>query len=287
MDFIEEIKKNVNGRSIVIWGISGMALKCYYVLQHNKLSPLMLMSDRCKETPVIKGIEVNGRKVLDKNKVFVIALNKKVVVDVLRSKGFEEHKDFIVKTDGFLKYDCLWDGVFVGRFTTQSNTFANCLGIHSRHNCISSIGRYCVFNERAYMNGNHQSTGMTMSQYFMRYVDSIANPNETKNLNDYLEPYNRITIGNDVWIGAGAFINTSKVKSIGDGAIIGANAVINEDVPPYAVVLGTPGRVKKYRFEEKQIETLLRVQWWNWDDEMIKKNADCFKDVNLFFERFS
>lgn len=57
-------------------------------------------------------------------------------------------------------------------------------------------------------------------------------------------------------------------------------------MPPYGVVVGVPGKVKKYRFSSNQIEILERVQWWNWDDEMIKANQDCFTNPCLFFERF-
>jgi len=107
--------------------------------------------------------------------------------------------------------------------------------------------------------------------------------------NKYKENFiksNRLKIGNDVWIGANVFINFSKVKEIGDGAIIGSNAVVLEDVPPYAVVVGVPGKVKKYRYTPEQIECLLRVKWWNWTDEEINENAELLYNPDMFFERF-
>jgi len=70
------------------------------------------------------------------------------------------------------------------------------------------------------------------------------------------------TLGPDVWIGQGAFIK-SGVK-IGAGAIIGARATVVKDVPPYAIVVGTPGRVLRLRFEERIVERLLQVQWWRY-----------------------
>jgi len=71
----------------------------------------------------------------------------------------------------------------------------------------------------------------------------------------------KLTIGNDVWIGHNAIL-LSEVSSVGDGAIIGAGAVVHQDVPPYAVVVGNPARVVRYRFTEDVIEELLEEKWW-------------------------
>jgi virginiamycin A acetyltransferase len=85
---------------------------------------------------------------------------------------------------------------------------------------------------------------------------------------DWLTPFNPLTIGNDVWIGANAVV-LPEVNSIGDGAVIGAGAVVSRDVPPYAVVLGNPGRVVKYRFSAEVIARLLQEKWWERDlDEL-------------------
>jgi acetyltransferase-like isoleucine patch superfamily enzyme len=70
------------------------------------------------------------------------------------------------------------------------------------------------------------------------------------------------TIGPDVWIGQGAFIKAG--VNIGAGAIIGARATVLRDVPPYAIVVGTPGRVLRLRFPEPAVERLLAVAWWRY-----------------------
>ncbi|KNZ33107.1 MAG: hypothetical protein AD742_07535 [Methylibium sp. NZG] len=77
-----------------------------------------------------------------------------------------------------------------------------------------------------------------------------------------------VMIGNDVWIAREAMI-LSGVR-IGDGAVVGARAVVSKDVEPYAVVAGNPARVLKHRFEPAVVERLLRVRWWDWDDERIE-----------------
>ena len=77
-----------------------------------------------------------------------------------------------------------------------------------------------------------------------------------------------IIIGNDVWIGYEAVI-LAGVK-IGDGAIIGARAVVTKDVEPYTIVAGTPAKPIRKRFDMKIVEILEDLQWWNWSPQHIK-----------------
>jgi len=83
-----------------------------------------------------------------------------------------------------------------------------------------------------------------------------------------------ITIGNDVWIASRVVIGTG--VTIGDGAIIGANSVVLGDVPPYAIVAGSPAKLIRYRFEEHIIQRLLSLKWWEWSDERILSNRELF-----------
>nr|WP_261511157.1 CatB-related O-acetyltransferase [Chryseobacterium paludis] len=86
-----------------------------------------------------------------------------------------------------------------------------------------------------------------------------------------------IVIGNDVWIGANAII-LNGIK-IGDGAIIGANSVITADVEPYAIVVGTPGKLIKYRFSQEEIDFLLKLKWWDKSNEWIELNSENLLDI--------
>ena len=88
-----------------------------------------------------------------------------------------------------------------------------------------------------------------------------------------------IVIGNDVWIGYEAVILAG--VTIGDGAIIGARAVVTKDVPPYTVVGGVPARQIKKRFSEQTINELLELKWWDWDEDRIARNISAIQSGDL------
>lgn len=81
-----------------------------------------------------------------------------------------------------------------------------------------------------------------------------------------------IVVGNDVWIGRRAMILSG--VEIGDGAIIGAGAVVAKNVPPFAVVVGNPGKVVKYRFDADDIELLLSLKWWDWPEAKLFEHKE-------------
>ncbi len=84
-----------------------------------------------------------------------------------------------------------------------------------------------------------------------------------------------IVVGNDVWIGFEAVILAG--VTIGDGAVIGARAVVTKDVPPYTIVGGVPAKPIRKRFSEDAISQLLRIKWWNWPEEKIAQNIEALQ----------
>lgn len=96
----------------------------------------------------------------------------------------------------------------------------------------------------------------------------------------YTEFKRQIEIGNDVWIGDSVLI-LDGVK-IGDGAVLAAGAVVTADVPPYAIVGGVPAKVIRYRFNEDEIEHLIKLKWWDKSEQWIKENAHLFSNVKKF-----
>lgn len=94
------------------------------------------------------------------------------------------------------------------------------------------------------------------------------------------ERYRKVTIMNDVWIGANSVILPG--LKIGNGAVIAANTLVTRNVPDYAVVAGVPSKILRYRFRKEIIEKLLELQWWNLDFEAIKQNIEIFQNEFKF-----
>ena len=160
------------------------------------------------------------------------------------------------------------------------------IGIGSYGSCFDpvktspnvKIGKYVsVASNVHFYTRNHAYWKVSSHPIFYNRV--LGNLTEDTVLNSKLE------IGNDVWIGQNVVILPS-CNVIGDGAVIGAGAIVTKNVPDYAVVSGVPGKVMKYRFNESQIDALKKIKWWNWNDEKIRHESKYFDDIDLFIEKF-
>jgi virginiamycin A acetyltransferase len=129
----------------------------------------------------------------------------------------------------------------------------------------NSIGRDCNF----FLHANHRPDWITTtSQLWGPVTPEIAEMHMNMG---HPSCKGDIIVENDVWIGAKSTI-MSGVK-IHNGAVIGATATVTKDVPPYAIVAGNPAKVVKFRFTPKQIDSLLKISWWNWTEDRIKTEA--------------
>lgn len=136
---------------------------------------------------------------------------------------------------------------------------------------FSCIGRYCFLNRYANLNhvkmGNYCSIGPFV--LIGGEEHSIEHVSMSNLLSDY-GVYDCITeIGNDVWIGTQSCIKQG-VK-IGNGAVVGANSFVNKDVPPYAIVVGSPAKIIRYRFPQEMIDKIERSQYWNYPPNEAKR----------------
>jgi virginiamycin A acetyltransferase len=139
------------------------------------------------------------------------------------------------------------------------------------------IGRFCAIASKVQfiMNGaNHALDG------FSTYPFAIFRAGwQDPDLDWAKGSRGDIVIGNDVWIGAEAMILPG--VAIGDGAIIGARAVVASDVPAYTIAAGNPARTVKRRFDDATIQRLLAIAWWDWPPEKITANLNAIRGANL------
>jgi len=93
----------------------------------------------------------------------------------------------------------------------------------------------------------------------------------------------RVVVGNDVWLGHNVTVMGG--VTIGDGAVVGSGAIVTKSIPPYAIAVGNPARIIKYRFDSTIIEKIMAIKWWDWDKNKIKENIEDFKNIDLFIEK--
>jgi virginiamycin A acetyltransferase len=149
------------------------------------------------------------------------------------------------------------------------------IGMYSYGGCFDltnirprvKIGRYCCFAGGVHIiNVNHPIACKSGHPFFYHpYYGYVK---------DDLRPRTPIVVGNDVWIGQDAII-LAKVSRVGDGAVVGAGAVVTKDVPDFAIVVGVPARIIRYRFDRDTIHKLKEEHWW---DKDIEELTDSFEE---------
>lgn len=144
----------------------------------------------------------------------------------------------------------------------------------------TSIGKFCSIGPNFFCGwGVHPTHGISTSPVFYS-----SKARFTFSKDDKIDEHPHISIGNDVFIGAN--VTVLEGVTIGDGAVIGAGAVVSKDIPPYAIAVGTPIQIKKYRFEDAQIKALQKIQWWNFTEEQLCEVEKRFFDVEGFIKDF-
>lgn len=143
----------------------------------------------------------------------------------------------------------------------------------------NSIGRDCNF----FLHANHRIDWITTSsQLWGPVTPEIADLHMEMG---HPTCKGNIIVENDVWIGAKSTI-MSGVK-IHNGSVVGSGSTVTKDVPPYSIVVGNPAKIVKYRFNPKQIESLLKIAWWDWTEDRIKTEAKTLwsNNIDIFIDK--
>ncbi|MEO9339212.1 CatB-related O-acetyltransferase [Mesorhizobium sp. SB112] len=141
------------------------------------------------------------------------------------------------------------------------------------------IGKFCAIAEGAkfVMNGaNHTLAGFSTFPFniFGQGWEKGFDPEVWKS-----ELRGDTVVGNDVWIGMESVILPG--VTIGHGSIVAARAVVSRDVPPYSIAAGNPATPVKMRFDEKTVERLLAVAWWDWPVDKITRNLEAIRGADI------
>lgn len=166
------------------------------------------------------------------------------------------------------------------------------------HLYIESIGAFCSFAEGTEVVQNHEMNYLTTHpmiyagtnlEHFKEYTEYENYEwyfSNIKPQKDKIQKRGRTKIGNDVWLGRNVII--TNYADIGNGVIAGAGSIITKDIPDYAVVVGAPAKIIRYRYSFDEIESLNRIAWWEWsDDEIVERYDDFYLPIGEFIKKYS
>ncbi len=169
------------------------------------------------------------------------------------------------------------------------------------HQYIESIGAFCSFAPGVDVVFNHEMSYLTTHPiiYMGASMPRFQNPEEYKGgeekprwyfegvcpKRESLKITGRSRIGNDVWLGRNVIV--TNYANIGNGVVAGAGTVITQDVPDYAVIVGVPARIIRYRYSPEEIQALNKIAWWDWpDDDIRERYDDLYLPVKEFIQKY-
>jgi virginiamycin A acetyltransferase len=175
----------------------------------------------------------------------------------------------------FLKHFIKAPNIFIGDYTyfddrrygPESFEERNVLYNYDFSKVKLVIGKFCALaaETRFIMTGDHKLDAFSTYPFpiFERGWERAYDVKDLPVKGD-------IVIGSDVWFGYDCLIKGG--VTVGSGAVIAARAVVVKDVPPYSIVAGNPAKVVKMRFDDKTIDRLEKIAWWDWDAQKITSN---------------
>ena len=148
----------------------------------------------------------------------------------------------------------------------------------------AQIGKFCSIAAASRLNpGNHPLERAALHHFTYRSASYDLGGDDAEFFQWRRD--RPVVLGNDVWIGHGAVVLPG--VSVRSGAVLGAGAVATKDIPPFAIAVGIPARVLRFRFPEPIVERLLRLAWWNWPRERLGAALPDFRalPIEAFLDR--
>lgn len=162
--------------------------------------------------------------------------------------------------------------IYSSTFNDYSYIGRNCLVTETDVGKYCSIADYCCIGL-----ASHPTSWVSTSPVFHAGINIL----KTNYSDNKYNPIKRTIIDNDVWIGMNVCIIAG--VHIGTGAVVGAGAIVTKDVEPYSIIGGNPARLIRKRFDDDIIDGLLKLEWWDWSDEILKERAKYFNNPEELF----
>ncbi len=148
----------------------------------------------------------------------------------------------------------------------------------------ATIGKFCSIANSVRINpGNHPQWRVTQHHFTYRRASYKFGDQDDNAFFQWRRDHH-CEIGHDTWIGHGAIVMPG-VK-VGIGCVIGSGAVVTKDLPDYAVAVGVPAKVIKFRFSEEVRERLIASQWWDWDRETLESRFNDLLELDQFLSKY-
>lgn len=163
-----------------------------------------------------------------------------------------------------------------GRATVGAHTYGSfTVGVDRNDAMRVRIGAYCSIASDVEFGagGDHRTDWISTYPFRIRWnMPGAYQDGHPRSQSD-------IVVGNDVWIGSQALILPG--VTIGDGAVVGARAIVTRSVRPYAVVVGGPAREVRRRFSDRHVDALLKLRWWDWPEERIRAHVNMLNSPDV------
>ena len=275
-----ERKLDVGFRKFIIFPFGDVGIQVKEVLRnaYGIDAEYTLDNKLYKYNPDIKALEFLDNVACDKFCVILASTNLNIYGELKKELQKYFADENIAELSFMVKFNSVMN-TKVGKYSYGP--------LCRNHPYIESIGAFSSFAAGTEVVFNHPTQFITTHPmlYYIADKDDKWYFEGIQPHIDKIKPSGRIKIGNDVWLGQNVII--TNYANIGNGVIAGAGSIITKDVPDYAVVVGAPARIIKFRYSPSEIESLNKIAWWDWtDDEIRERFDDFYLPIDEFIEKY-